>query len=444
MVEGFSTILIRLFACLLLVGVVLLGVACDEGDAEPPTPSPSPSAPPTLAPGTVPAPGVTDTEIRLGITTDLTGAGGTPYAAISEAVRAYFTKVNQENDGVCGRSLTLVARDDQYSSDAALAQTKALVEEDQVYAVIGALNTQAHQGVANYLNDPNGDGTFEDGVPDLFVSTGYSGWGDVARWPWTLGFIPSYQTDGQVISHYINQNQAGKKIGILYEQGEFGNDYVYSVKTSVTDVGLVVSEQPLDPGATDMGPFVTNFVEAGAEVIVLATTPEVTARVITAAHGAGYNPKIVMSYVNSPTQLAALIGGGAAPAQLAAGIREMNGVVSTSYAYSSIQDEDEPALAEHERIMQTFDGPMVSTLSIYGQSLAELVIEAVSRACHNLTRNGLKLAAESIDGFQPTLFLPGVQVHLSAEDHDAVEALQVVEYHEDGTAALLGEPVSRE
>ncbi len=378
------------------------------------------------------------------MTSALTGVGQTAYAAVTPAIQAYFTSVNQEADGVCGRNIGLAARDDKYDADEALAQTQALVNDDQVLAVIGAFNTQAHSAVANYLNDPNADGDLSDGVPDMFVSTGYSGWGDVGRWPWTIGFIPDYQSDGVILARHINETLAGKNVGILYQNDEFGNDYLAALKASLPDPALLVSEQPLDPAATEIAPFVMNLMESGAEAVVLATPPEVSGRAISAAHGLGYFPKFAMSYVNAPTQLAALIGGGTDPGQLATGIREMTGIISTSYTLSSIHDEDEPALVEHERIMQTYGGPAVSTLTIYAQSLAETVIESLNRSCHDLTRSGLIAGARGIQGFHPSLFLPGIDINLSPVDHRAVQAMQVVEYQEDGTVRKIGEAVSVE
>jgi len=126
-------------------------------------------------------PGVTETEIRLGMTNDLTGSGDTPYAVITTAIQAYFAKVSTEDGGVCDRKLVLLAEDDRYTPEGALEGTKKLAEQDEVLAMIGGLGTAAHQPVAAYLNDPNADGNHSDGVPDLFVSTGWSGWGDVAK-----------------------------------------------------------------------------------------------------------------------------------------------------------------------------------------------------------------------------------------------------------------------
>jgi ABC-type branched-subunit amino acid transport system substrate-binding protein len=133
----------RLPLIMLAAALATVLTACNGGGAEDasPTASPTPSPAPTLAPGVTPGPGVTDTEIRLGMTSDLLGDGGTPYGVVTEAIQAYFAKVNAEDEGVCGRNLVLVARDDKYDPNSALAQTQALVNEDQVLAVIGAFNT---------------------------------------------------------------------------------------------------------------------------------------------------------------------------------------------------------------------------------------------------------------------------------------------------------------
>ena len=416
----------------------------EDGEEATLSPSASPSPAPTIAPGVTPGPGVTETEIRLGMTNDLAGVGETPYGVVSVALEAYFAKLNREDGGVCGRDLALITKDDQYNPEQALVKTKELVEQDGVLAVIGALGTAAHLGVADYLNDPNADGDKSDGVPDLFVSTGYSGWGDVARWPWTIGFIPDYQSDAAVLARHVDENLAGKKVGILYQDDEFGGDYDAALNAHLADPALVVSDQPYDPAAPEAGPFIANFIEAGAEVVVLATTPEVSALAIAAAHAQGYFPQFVLSYVNSQTQLAILIGGGTGPDQLAAGFRELAGAVSTNYLLSAIEDEEEPALLEHTRIMETFNGPPVSTLTVYAQSLAETVVEALGRTCHKPNRVGLLEAAHSIREFRPTLLWPGIDVNLGPEDHRSIQAMQVVTFAEDGTLTELGEPVSVE
>ncbi len=246
---------------------MLVAAGCGGDDDSSPTPV-SPTPMPTAPRGTS-GPGVTETEIHLGMTNDVAGTGMTPYAAVSLAAEAFFQKVNQEEGGVCGRQIVLTVEDDEYLAELALARTQKLVTEDEVLAVIGALSTQAHGDVAAYLNDPNGDGDTADGVPDLFVSTGWSGWGDVATFPWTTGFIPDYLSDGRVLAAYIAANLPDQQIGLLYRNDEFGQDYLAAMEEAFGAGGNLFS-QPFPVDDEDVSQEMNAVVESGAEVIVLA------------------------------------------------------------------------------------------------------------------------------------------------------------------------------
>jgi branched-chain amino acid transport system substrate-binding protein len=389
-------------------------------------------------------PGVTETEIWLGMTNDLLGSADTPYSVITTAIQAYFRKVNEADGGVCGRALVLKAEDDRYTPEEALTKTKKLVEQDGILAMIGALGTGVHTPVASYLNDPNADGNYQDGVPDLFVSTGWSGWGNVARYPWTFGFVPDYLTDARVLTKYLNDNLDGKKVAVLHAGDELGNDYVRGVEETIDNKDLLVSVQQIDASPTTLNTRVTAVREAGAEVVLLALPPELSAAVYLTADAAGYTPKWLLSYVNSPSALAREIGGGTTAEQLLKGFEELQGSVSTEYLLSAIDHADTPPLQEHKRIMETYGGPTMSTLSIYGQSLAEAVIATLARTCETITRETVRLAAESLTDFRSSLMVDGIAVNLSARDHFAIQSLQVVEIEGDGTFKQLGEPVSAE
>ena len=418
--------------------LLIAAAACGDDDDEEEEP-PSPGA--TTPSGEV-GPGVTDTEILLGHSNDLAGTGGTPYGIITPAMVAYFDKVNEEDGGVCGRDIKLIAEDDQYQPALALEKAKKLVEQDEVLGFVGALGTAAHLGAVDYLNDPNGDGNTEDGVPDLFVSTGFSGWGDYQKWPWTIGFIPDYQSDGKIQAQYMNENLPDGKLGILYQNDAFGKDYLNSVKETFT--GEVVSEQSYEASATDISSQILTIKDAGADVVFLGTTPAFAAKAIVAAHTQDFKPQFFQSYVNAHTTLASLIGGGTSADQLAAGFAELDGTIATNYILSAVEDADDPAMVEHKRIMETFGGPSLSTLTVYGQALAELVVETLSGACDNLNREGLLAAAESIQGFAPSVIWPGIEINLSSDDHYAIQALQPVQIQADGTLEELGDVISLE
>jgi branched-chain amino acid transport system substrate-binding protein len=389
-------------------------------------------------------PGVTETEIRLGMTNDLTGSADTPFAVITTAIQAYFAKVNAENGGVCDRKLVLLAEDDHYTPEGALERTKKLVEQDAVLAMIGGLGTVVHQPVAAYLNDPNADGNFADGVPDLFVSTGWSAWGDIAKYPWTVGYIPAYVTDGRVLARYLNESLGGKKVAILHQNDEFGGDSLAGINATIADGGLIIWTQAADPSPESLKSQVLQMRDAGSEVAILALTPETTAEVYKIADAEGYAPKWLISYVNSPSALAREIGGGTLAEELVKGFEELRGTILTAYLLSAIDDAETPPLLEHRRILETYGGPTVSTLSIYGQSLAEATVETVARTCDTINRETIKLAAESLQGFRSSLMLEGVEINLSAQDHFAIQTLQPVEIQVDGTLKELGDPIAWE
>jgi branched-chain amino acid transport system substrate-binding protein len=333
-----------------------------------------------------------------------------------------------------------------------------------VFAIVGAQNTEAHKAVADYLNDPNANKRPGDGIPDLFVSTGWSGWGDVEKYPWTIGFIPDYRSDASVIAEYINERHEGKKVAILHEDSDFGGDYVAGLEATIADAKLLVSKvkyappaagvtpTPADAEATEAtgakGPDVPALVDAliksKATVVVLASTPDVTAEVYRVAAEKKFAPQYLLSYVNTPSALAAGIGGGNSADDLLAGFEALDGTITTEYLLNLVEDEGHPALVEHMRIMETYDGPPITTLSTYGQALAETVVEALSRACADLSARGVLKAAESLSGFRPSLLLPGIEINLSSEDHRAIQELQPVRIGADGNLTHIGGPIDAE
>ena len=431
---------------LALAAILLIAaVACDDEEEKAETPTgETPAAEETPAGEVTPGPGVTDTEIKLGHTNDLAGTGGTPYGIITVALNAYLSKVNDEDGGVCGRDVTLIAEDDQYAPGPALEKTRKLVEQDEVLAIVGALGTAAHLGAVDYLNDPNGDGDTSDGIPDLFVSTGFTGWANVEMWPWTFGYIPDYDSDGQILATYINDNFPGQKVGILYQNDPFGEDYLNSIKNNLADASLLVSEQTYEPGAPDLSSQIINIQSDGAKVVVLGAVPTASALAIVSANAQNYDAQWLVSYVNAHTSLASLIGGGTELEQLGQGFALLDGTISNNYQLDAVGNADDPAMVEHARIMDAYGGPGLSTLSVYGQSLAELTVEALSGACDNLTREGLLQSVESIQGFSPSVFLPGIAVSFSSTDHRAIETLQPTRIEADGTLTAVGDLVSLE
>jgi branched-chain amino acid transport system substrate-binding protein len=372
------------------------------------------------------------------MTNDLAGAGDTPYAAITFGMQAYFAKVNAEDEGVCGRNVVLSALDDNYSAELALLQTKALVEQQQVLGMVGALSTDGHREVAKYLADPNADGDKGDAVPDLFLSTGWSGYMNAGDYPSAIGYIPAYDTDGAVLAQQVLDEMGDAKPGILYTDDAVGQDYLSGAKAVLGDELVEAKVSQTNPDAL---PRVEGLRDAGVEAVILATPPETSAAAIEAAEAIDYEPRWFLSYGNAPSVLASELGGGSSANQLVRGFELLDGAIATAYLLSPIEDVDDPAMIEHARILATYDGTPVSSLTVYGQSVAEVMVETLARACGDLTRRGLVRAAESLSRFRTSLMLPGIEVELGDDDHRAVAALQPVEIHEDGRVLPVGDVI---
>ena len=390
-----------LFVCVALAAA--LAASCGDG-GENGTIAPGATPTATASPeGATVEPGVTDTEILLGAHGPLSGVLGAIYAFIPQAEQAYFKYINDTQGGVCGRKIVLKVEDDQMDPAKALEVTRKLVEEDKVLAIVGALGDQAHSSVWEYLN--------EKGVPDLLLSAGSHKWtSDPVGHPWTIPFIPDYTIEGTFFGKYISENLPGAKVGVLYENNDFGKDGLAGVKMSLDSANNpLVAEQSYETTAVAISSQIANIKNAGAEAVVLYTTPGYVTQFVTAADRMDWHPQLFTSYVNADPILFQY-----APPELVKGL-------ITRQAQKLPDWTDDPAVIRHGEIMQKYGGPTVSSMSIYGQTLAELAVDILSRACDNLTRQGLMDAAESTYDWHSDLMLEGITITITPTDHIAFE-----------------------
>ena len=429
----------------LLVALLVVAIACDDDDedggvtptGETPAAAETPTPPAELQTDF----GVTDTEIILGQHTVLSGNLAAVFSPIAPATAAYFEKVNQEDGGVCGRSLTFIVEDDQYSPAAALERARKLVDQDGILAFVGNLGTPPNSGSIAFINDPNEDGDTSDGIPNLWLSTGAPALNDPVTLPWTFGYIPDYDSEGRILGTYVNDNFSDQTVAILYQGDPFGEPG----RDGFTDVfaGEVIAEQSYESTATEITSQLATLRDAGPDILYLYSTPAFTAQTFGYMLANDWSPQVVMSYVNSHTTLASLVGGDDG---VEAGFERIAGTISTNYLLDPVGDADDPAIVEHTRIMEAYNGPPVGTLSVYGQSLAETAVEGLNIACDNndMTREGVRSAAESLQGFSTSLTLPGIEINTSPTDHFALQSLVPQRIESDGTLTSLSDPISVE
>ncbi|KPJ49718.1 MAG: hypothetical protein AMJ38_02890 [Dehalococcoidia bacterium DG_22] len=390
-------------AALLLV----LAVACEDEEEETPTPGGTPTAtlPSTPSPtSALEVAGITDTEIILGADCPLTGATAAVYATIPQTTNAYFKYVNDIQGGVCGREIVYKVEDSQDSPAKAIEAVRKLVEHDNVFAIVGSLGDVPHPAVWEYLN--------ENEVPDILCSAGSHMFGaDPEGHPWTVQMIPSYKMEGIFYGRYISENLPGEKVAILYPNNPMGTDGLAGIKEGLDpEKNEIVSEQRVTPGATSARSEISNMKSAGADVAVLFLDPGSTSHVIKEADRLGWHPQWFISYLNSDEIMFLFVSPELMEGAITFQALKLSGWI------------DDPAVAEHHRILREYGGPTRPTnFTIYAQVLAETAVEALSRSCDNLTREGLLDALESIQDFHSDLMLDGVNVSFSETDHTGLQ-----------------------
>ena len=387
-----------------LMAGLLLSVACEDGEEETPTPGGTPAATVAGSPtAAAEVPGITDTEILLGADVPLSGAFGAVYATIPQSTEAYFKYINDTQDGVCGRDIIYRVEDNNDDPAKAMEVVRKLVEQDEVFAMVGSLGDSPHPATWDYLN--------ENGVPDILLSAGSHIFGaDPEGHPWTVQMIPSLRTEGTFFGQYISENLPGKKVGVLIPNLIMGTDHLAGVKDGLNpDKNEIVSEQIYEITAVSISSQVTNMKNAGAEVVTTNATPGFTSQAIKQADRMGWHPQWMLSYNNADDMMFRF----ASPELLEGTI--------TFQALKLGAWTDDPAVAEHYRIMNEYGGPTPTNFTIYAQTLAEVAVEALSRSCDNLTREGLMDALESIEDWHSDLFLDGVNVSFSDTDHTALQ-----------------------
>jgi branched-chain amino acid transport system substrate-binding protein len=391
---------VLLLAC--LVAVPLLG-GCGDEEAGTSTPSGTPATTVPSTPTTTgEVPGITPTEIILGADVPLAGAMGAVYATIPQATKAYFDYINDTQGGVCDRKIVYKLEDNQMDPARAAEAVRKLVERDNVFAITGSLGDVPHGGVWDYLN--------EEEVPDFLLSAGAHMFvADPEGHPWTFQMIPDYRNEAAFFGEYISENLPGKKVGVLYENQVFGYDGLEGTKMSLDPTkNEVVSEQSYESTAVSVRSQIANMKNDGAEVVVLYTTPGYTAQAVKEADNLGWHPQWFTSYVNSDEMLFQFVS-----AEL------LEGAITTQ-TYKLATWTDEPAIAEHHRIMDEYGGPSPTNFTVYAHSLGEVAVEILSSTCDNLTREGLINATESLTDFHSDLLLDGIDISFGPDDHTAI------------------------
>jgi len=399
---------VLLLAC--LVAIPLLSGCAEEEEEATATPAGTPAATTTATPAGTPAAtptataaieatGITDTEIVLGAHLILGGVFGAAFRMIPDATKAYFDYINDTQGGVCGRKIVYKMEDNNNDAAQGLEAVRKLIERDQVFALVGNLGDDSEAAAWDYIN--------EEGVPDIFLSAGTHRFGiDPQGHPWTVPLIPSYTVEGTFIGEYISEHLPGEKVAVLYENGPQGWDELEGLKMGLDpDKNELATEQSFELTAISIRSQVANMKNSDATVAVYFTGPGQVGQGIKEADRLGWHPDTFMSYTSADDIMFQFVS----PDLLEGAI--------TFQAFKLATMRDDPAVAEHYELMKDYGGPAPSNFTIYAQLVGELAVEALSKSCDNLTREGLMDAVESIKDWHSDLLLDEVNVTFSDTDH---------------------------
>ena len=358
--------------------------------------------------------GVTATEIKIGNTMPYSGPASA-YGTIGKVEAAYFKKINDEG-GINGRKINFVSYDDSYSPPKAVEMVRKLVEEDQVLFVFNPLGTPTNSAIWKYMNEKK--------VPQLFVATGATKWGDPTGHPWTMGFQPNYQIEGKIYAHYILKNIPNAKVGILYQNDDYGKDYVKGFKEGLGDAAkrVIIMEQTYEVTDPTIDSQIVNLKNSGANVFFNVTIPKFAAQAIKKAFEIGWKPTHLLNNVSSS------VGATLVPA----GLEASQGLISTQYLKDPTdpQWKSDKGFKDWTAFMQKYypDGNLADAGNVYGYSVAQTVVQVLKQCGKDVSRENVMRQAASLKNFELPMALPGIKVNTSPTDFYPVEQEQLIKF----------------
>jgi branched-chain amino acid transport system substrate-binding protein len=360
-------------------------------------------------------PGATDTEIKVGNINPYSGPASA-YGLIGKTIGAYFNKVNAEG-GINGRKINYITYDDAYSPPRAVEQVRKLVESDEVLLVFQPLGTPSNTAIQKYMNAKK--------VPQLFVATGATKWGEYKNFPWTMGWQPNYQSEGRIYAKHILQNHPNGKIGILYQNDDYGKDYVKGLKDGLGDKAktMIISEQPYETSDPTVDSQIINLKASGADIFFNVTTPKFAAQAIKKSAEIGWTPLHLLNNVSNS------VGSVLKPA----GLEASKNILSTGYTKDPTDPtwKDDAGYKEWLAFMDKYfpEGDKASSFTVYGYSVAQTLVQVLKQCGDTLTRENVMKQAANLKNLQLPMLIPGISINTSPTDYFPIEQMRMQKFN---------------
>ncbi len=370
---------------------------------------------PAATAGRQDAPGVTPTTVLIGGTVPLTGPAAA-FGVVGPGAGAYFAYVNAHG-GVNGRTITYKYYDDAYDPAQTVQLTRQLVQQDNVLAVFNTIGTPNALAVQPYLNQAK--------VPGLFAGTGASAFNDFKQYPWTMGYLPSFSAEGAIYGRQIAATKPKAKIGVLYENSDFGNDLVAGLKKGLAGKAKIVAAFGYEPTDTDVASQVSRLKGAGADTFMIFATPLFAIKSYIDMNKLGWKPQVYISSVSIEPTIMQIATASTSPATTAG---------STSIAFvkdpTQVKWAKDPIVKLYRQIMAKYDpqGRPSDVYNFYGMAVAYTMVDVLKKAGRNLTRDSLLNAATHLNESGNPFLLPGIVLHTSPTDYFPMDQAALFRY----------------
>lgn len=374
-------------------------------------------------------PGVSDTEIKLGQSTPLSGPASAFGAGAGRAVVGYFNMINEQG-GINGRKISFTQLDNAYSAPKAIEQSRKLIEDVGILAEVGTIGTVPNVAIQKFLNSKK--------VPQLFITAGGRRFNDPKQFPWTVPLYPDFETEGRVVAKYILKTKPDAKIGVLYQNDDYGKDYLKGLRDGLGDkANSIVAQVSYEIADPTIDSQIVQLKAAGIDTLIEQSSAKAAAQSIRKVHELDWHPLHV-------------IGGSTASVETVlrpAGLDASRGLVTTQF----LKQPGDPAWAKDDEVTAYKDFLAKYAPSVNPDDYSVLVAymnlnaqAAVLKACGDqLTREDLIRQATSLHGQRMPMMLPGVTISTRPGDYTPFKTLRVAIF--DGTSwTLSGDPMTAE
>jgi branched-chain amino acid transport system substrate-binding protein len=372
------------------------------------------------------SPGASDTEIKIGQTNPYSGPASA-YAANGRTEAAYFAMINDEG-GINGRKINFISLDDGYSPPKTVEQVRKLVEQEEVLFIYAPLGTPSNSAIHQYMNARK--------VPQLFVATGATKWGDPQHFPWTMGWQPNYQTEAKIYAKYLLENKPDAKVGILYQNDDYGKDYLKGFKDGLGDKAakMIVSEVTYEVTDATVDSQIVTLKGAGADAFFNITTPKFAAQAIRKAYDIDWHPLHFLNNVSNS------IGAVLQPA----GVEKAVNIISTTY-YKDANDakwQDNPEFKDWLAFMKKYnkESDPSDNNTVLSYARAYTLVQVLKQCGDDLTRENVMKQAANLKELKVPMLLPGIIVSTSPTDFFPIEQMQLEKFDGKGWG-LIGEVI---